>query len=373
MQGAFLYTGVGILRTILAIAVVVYHSYKILGLHMTGGQVSVQAFYIISGFYMALVLNEKYTGKGSYRLFVTNRLLRIYPVYWIILGLALLVSLVGYYAFGSPYYLGVYVHNKGCLSPMVLAYFAFENMVLLGQDVLLFLGIDHCQVAFSKYPFAFRQMGFHYLLVPQAWSVSLELMFYALAPFIVRRRWTLQLLMVAAGLLLRYVVSCRFYLSFDPWTYRFFPLELPFFITGSLMYVLYRQLPPLLSVRRVGYTLLIFCILFVFFYDEFAKHAGLKMWLFYLLLAFSLPFIFMAFKNSAIDRWIGELSFSLYICHHLVVMVLHGPFFGHPQYIPYYGYTVLAGSLGLAFIVNKLAVEPLNKRREKRVLARNML
>ena len=50
----------GILRTILALAVVVYHSYKLFGFRMCGGQVAVEAFYIISGFYMALVLNEKY-------------------------------------------------------------------------------------------------------------------------------------------------------------------------------------------------------------------------------------------------------------------------------------------------------------------------
>jgi len=74
----------GILRTILAIAVVVYHSYKIFGLRMCGGQVAVETFYMISGFYMALILNEKYVGKGSYKKFISSRFFIKFTVYWFV-------------------------------------------------------------------------------------------------------------------------------------------------------------------------------------------------------------------------------------------------------------------------------------------------
>ena len=72
----------GILRVILAIAVVISHSESFLGLKFTGGLVSVQIFFIISGFYMTMILDNKYVGKGSYRLFLSNRFLRLYPIYW---------------------------------------------------------------------------------------------------------------------------------------------------------------------------------------------------------------------------------------------------------------------------------------------------
>jgi len=49
--------------------------------------IAVQSFYVISGFYMALVLNEKY-GPGSYWLFVSNRLLRLWPAYFVVLVLS---------------------------------------------------------------------------------------------------------------------------------------------------------------------------------------------------------------------------------------------------------------------------------------------
>ncbi|MCX6311853.1 MAG: acyltransferase, partial [Bacteroidetes bacterium] len=74
----------GSIRTLLALSVVVFHSYFIFGERLIGGLVAVQAFYLISGFYMAMILNEKYkAGKGSYKLFITNRFLRIYPAYWV--------------------------------------------------------------------------------------------------------------------------------------------------------------------------------------------------------------------------------------------------------------------------------------------------
>ena len=50
----------GLIRTLLAISVVLAHSSPIFGIKLVGGQVAVQAFYMISGFYMTLVLNEKY-------------------------------------------------------------------------------------------------------------------------------------------------------------------------------------------------------------------------------------------------------------------------------------------------------------------------
>ena len=58
------------LRLILACAVLLVHAGSFFRFNITGGgQVPVELFYIISGFYMALVLNEKYLGPGSARAF----------------------------------------------------------------------------------------------------------------------------------------------------------------------------------------------------------------------------------------------------------------------------------------------------------------
>ena len=67
--------GLGFFRVILAIAVVLTHSQSLLGYTLLGGELAVEAFYIISGFYMSMILNEKYS---SNYLFYTNRALRLY-------------------------------------------------------------------------------------------------------------------------------------------------------------------------------------------------------------------------------------------------------------------------------------------------------
>lgn len=69
----------GIIRFLLALSVVITHCGSLFGTSLVVGQIAVQSFYIISGFYMSLILNEKYIGvNGSYKLFITNR---FYPIY----------------------------------------------------------------------------------------------------------------------------------------------------------------------------------------------------------------------------------------------------------------------------------------------------
>ena len=54
------------------------------------GGIAVEAFYIVSGFLITLVLVEKY--QDRLLLFYSNRALRIYPIYWTCLLLYLLVN-----------------------------------------------------------------------------------------------------------------------------------------------------------------------------------------------------------------------------------------------------------------------------------------
>ena len=49
----------GLIRFLLAIAVIIVHSTPILGNNL-GADIAVLSFFIISGFYMAMILNEKY-------------------------------------------------------------------------------------------------------------------------------------------------------------------------------------------------------------------------------------------------------------------------------------------------------------------------
>lgn len=357
----------GILRTILALAVVVYHSNKLFGLRMCGGQVAVESFYMISGFYMALILNEKYTGIRSYKKFILSRFYRIFPVYWIVFIIALSLSLIGYFAFNHPYYLARFISNYHCLSGLTLFYFILENIIVLGQDVLYFLRLDeYCQPILTYNVLSFKHTGYQYLLVPQAWTISIEFMFYLIAPFLVTKQVKWQLLLVVLGLTCKYYFSTVHYLCFDPWTYRFFPFELAFFLTGSLGYRFYKFIQDKQFPNIIGYSLLSICIIAVLLYTEIQLKDFYKNSLLYIFIACSLPFIFLAFKNNKTDRYIGELSFSLYICHHIMVSVFRAYFFGHPQFLWFYGYMVIFSSLMFAFLLQTTIIKRVQAYRLKR-------
>ena len=75
----------GTIRFLLAFSVVFAH----MDLHsqfFNNGSDAVQLFFIISGFYMFMVLKEKYVKLDrSYWYFISNRFLRLYPIYFLIL------------------------------------------------------------------------------------------------------------------------------------------------------------------------------------------------------------------------------------------------------------------------------------------------
>jgi len=70
----------GLLRTTLALMVMVYH---LCAEFLPFGRYAVFGFYIISGYLMTLIMHERYgydfRGRRSYCL---NRALRLYPQYW---------------------------------------------------------------------------------------------------------------------------------------------------------------------------------------------------------------------------------------------------------------------------------------------------
>jgi len=87
----------GLIRFMLAISVVIAHTSDLFGFGFVGGEMAVKIFFMISGFYMALILNEKYIGaNSSYWLFLKNRLLRLYPLYFLVLFLTLIITYFGY-------------------------------------------------------------------------------------------------------------------------------------------------------------------------------------------------------------------------------------------------------------------------------------
>jgi peptidoglycan/LPS O-acetylase OafA/YrhL len=235
----------GVLRTILALLVVGSH------LHAFGGAAfAVKSFFIISGFYMALVINTRYWALPVSS-FYASRLLRLLPLYWVIGLLTLIAEIVlvprGQYfdTLGSPLAYGTGLDLSSLPLPIIL-YIGLSLTTMLGLDTGHWIGFDRVTGALSFAPDFAPGVTTVVALnpVPQSWTIGLELLFYALAPFIVRRSIWLIGLFCALSLAFRLILIVLGF-SGEPWNRTLFPSELIYFLLGVLGYRLYLAIPRL--------------------------------------------------------------------------------------------------------------------------------
>lgn len=299
----------GSLRLLLALAVVLLHC----GVHrvLTGGALSVQIFYMISGFLITHVLLSKPVYQ-RYGTFLKSRWVRIYPIYAVV-ALVSWASLHLLTSTGMPGWDTLPLQAKLLL--------VLSNLLILGQDWVMFLTADEHGLVFTADFWKSSPKLYTFLMVQQAWSLGVELTFYLLAPFIVRRKaWVLGLL--GASLALRVVLLKLVVGWSDPWSYRFFPTELALFLLGSAAWHWLLPLWRRLSERRgtgplaVGTAvLLIACAGF----GSLGWPDWLKGPLLIGLATLALPATFLFSSSQAWDRQLGELSYPLYLCHTLVI------------------------------------------------------
>lgn len=314
----------GFLRLLHAVAVIIAHSTPIFGMPLIGGVGAVQTFYMVSGFYMTLILATKYVGQGSYQLFIGNRFLRLFPLYWAILVLTIGSAILLRLGSGQWGALAPFVAWRRQLTGPTWLYLIFTNSAIVGQDWLLFLGLHPQSGRLFLTPNFLAQAPpiYEFLLVPQAWSIGLEISFYLLAPLIVRRNVYQVGALTLGSLLLRAYIYYGLRWHFDPWTYRFFPTELAFFLFGTLAFRLYewlKQQPLSRAVTWGGTGLVIGLTLLYPLLPTPLGDEELKIWSHYSLILLGLPFVFLATENSKLDRWVGELSYPVYLVHFLVI------------------------------------------------------
>lgn len=302
----------GYLRTLLALTVVLAHSPWAGGFVFVGGRNAVQLFYIVSGFLIAHVLctNPTYRGCGKFYL---NRALRIYPLYY---GVALLTILSA--PLLNPGFLGFYRQ----LPASANAFLAGANALIFGQDWVLFSGIDAGRLVFAADFTKSDVLLYRGLLVPQGWTLGLELTFYALAPFILRRARLIWLLL-ALSIGVRVALLAAGLGARDPWTYRFFPAELALFLLGALAN---HYLLPFWQRHTRGATnsalpaaATAALAVLIIFYSRVPFGDGIKTAILFTFFMILLPLTFIYQDHSKADRAVGELSYAIYVSHFLVI------------------------------------------------------
>lgn len=358
----------GIVRLLLAIAVVIAHSSSIFGFRLMEGAIAVQAFYIVSGFYMALVLNEKYIGQAhSYRLFITNRLLRLYPVYWVVLVLSVVCSVGGYWLTGNPFKLSAYFEALPYIQPYALCYVILTNLVVLGQDMVFFLGLNPQtgRLFFAPDFHVTNPPVYMFMFLPQAWTLGVEILFYLLAPFLVRRSVAVLGLLAGGSLAIRLALYTMG-LHDDPWSYRFFPSELMFFLVGALCYRAYL----VLKVRAVPpwvFQAVLLVALAVILSYHFLPTDLPKRIVYYLFFALTVPFLFILTRNNRFDYHLGELSYPVYISHMFTGSIVKYAL--DKAHIPqaWFGLVLVVVTVLFSLLLVRFVAGPVERYRQRRV------
>ncbi len=356
----------GLLRFLLAVSVIIAHSQPFHGLEFVGGPLAVEAFFMISGFYIGMILRQKYVGaNGSYWLFISNRFLRIFPLYWLALILTIVVSLII-----PNYNIHAFIDNTSTLTGYgdKLSFTSWliviiGNVLIFFQDLVMYLGVNlnTGNFYFTRDFHESKPFVLQFMLVQQAWSVALELMFYLVAPFIVRRKpWVIATIMIISFGLKFYGNSIGF--GNDPWSYRFFPFELGYFLAGTLAFLVYNKyVKKTIIPKFIGLGLYLFVGCITIFASKLQfRHADLI----YLLVIFvSMPYLFNYTKSFKRDKFIGELSYPIYLTHLIVINALAGlSIFWHRDLLTLF-FTIALSSMMIKFISN--AIE---HRRQKRLI-----
>ncbi len=320
----------GIFRILLALSVIISHCGAMPGIQPISGSMAVETFFIVSGFYMTFILRGKYRDK-PYGLFITNRLLRIYPIYWCVLIFCCLYAFVIYKTSAGqalPFFDALWV--KPATLPMV--FLILSNLLIFGQDEVMFMGIrpDDGGLFFTTNFWTSPLPLYNFLLIPQAWSLALELLFYLLAPFVLKRRMRWILLLMAISLLLRLYLYNWQQLRNDPWSYRFFPTELVFFLSGAIAYRIYEKIKNRRLPTLVGAFILLYMVAFTLWYGRLPVFSiacfpfSVNELVFFASIVVGIPFVFHYSKNKRLDNHIGELSYPVYISHLLIARIMGG-------------------------------------------------
>ena len=348
--------------------VVYYHALgsSVFGVPIPDGWLAVQMFFMISGFYMALVLNEKYSTAESNWVFYTNRVLRLWPPALVVNALVV-VSLLVYgevLLFNLTMGIGEFLDLLRSLDGLTLAYLGFVNLFIIGMDSIWFVGIT------PETGMGYLRDGRHtfgaasLMLNHPLWTIAVEALYYVISPFVLRRGPRVAFALFVAGGLVHVALALS-PLNRQIWGYFFFPSAAYFFFLGACVYHAFcwyrgsalrtslEARPRLLVAALVGLSLPAHLVIWNTLPAASLFSA--------LILAPVIPILFGLTERNRVDRFIGELSYGTYLVHYPIIVFFLGKF-APPIVFAIVGTLSVLGAIGLYFLVER----PIDRWRQRR-------
>ena len=267
------------------------------------GKHSVYFFFVLSGFLIThLIIREKNKfGVFDFQKFYMRRVLRIWPLYYIIIGLSLFVIpfISAYFSlfeiFPNTYYKAVLATDYS--SPKtILYYLGFLSNYGLSEGITLVGG-------------------------SQTWSVSIEEQFYLFWPvlllFVFRSRPYLWLLSsIILIFILNFFLKVDFFAVFR-YEYLFIGCIGGLFINSSY----FKKISPIID-KKIFYIINLLIILILSFFSVFDKYTQS-----FVISIFFLSFIILTVNNhfyfrSKIFDEMGKISYGIYMYHPFIMFLV---------------------------------------------------
>jgi peptidoglycan/LPS O-acetylase OafA/YrhL len=350
----------GFFRFALAIGVVFYHLGD--GAWVVG-RTAVFCFYLVSGFLICRVLDQAYWGSGSsIAAFYCNRALRLLPLYAVV-SIATILLLT---AHGSTFFPG----GSG-------GTFALLNQDVIGAPSLANTAPIPTYTAGHGLPVITADST----VLPQGWSVAIELVFYVFAPALVlsgrrQRAWLVASAVAATCLFVVAGLRAQTMQEVDSEVYKNAITSAFMFIWGAAIYVVLRdtkfRVPFYISAPIIALF-----VAYIYFWAA-SKTLGTHEKtapIFVLNVLLTIPvsaMVCLTVMPERLRKWetrLGDLTYGIYLNHFLVAAILlwiaevyGAPVFGRYN-TPVFGISAAIACILLALATLHLVERPIERLR----------